>query len=75
MGIYCLTCRNKVNVDHHVFYDYAGPVKCFVCGGIMQARITRGVVTYLKSGGRTAMLPAPTTEQVRTLLPAPGLNA
>ena len=70
MKIYCLRCLNEINLDHRVFYDYAGPVKCFVCGEIMKVNITGEVVTHFVSEGRTAMLPVPTAKQLRPLLPA-----
>lgn len=75
MGIYCLKCLNKINLDHLVFYNYAGSVKCFVCGEIMLAKISRGVVTHLHSEGRTEMLPVPAVEQIPLLLPAPPMKA
>lgn len=36
MQINCVFCGNEVNLDHHVFLDYQGPIKCFSCGKKME---------------------------------------
>jgi hypothetical protein len=33
-----------VNLDHRVFEDYEGPVKCFICSAMMEMRTIRGFV-------------------------------
>jgi len=33
-----------VNLDHRVFEDYEGPVKCFSCSTMMEIRAIRGFV-------------------------------
>lgn len=44
MKIDCTKCDSEVNLDHEVFNDYQGPVKCFCCGTIMDIRITGGIL-------------------------------
>jgi hypothetical protein len=44
MRIQCLSCREEINLDHPVFYNYQGPVKCFGCGQMMQIRTIEGAL-------------------------------
>jgi DNA-directed RNA polymerase subunit N (RpoN/RPB10) len=44
MRIKCISCGREVNLDHTVFEDYEGPVKCFSCSTMMEVRTTRGFV-------------------------------
>jgi DNA-directed RNA polymerase subunit RPC12/RpoP len=44
MKISCIICGQEVNLDHVVFQDYDGPVKCFYCGTMMKLRSTQGAV-------------------------------
>lgn len=32
----CTIEENEINLDHHVFLNYQGPVKCFRCGKTME---------------------------------------
>ncbi len=43
MKIKCVSCGRDVNLDHNVFEDYEGPVKCFSCS-TMELRTIRGFV-------------------------------
>ncbi|MDP2896852.1 MAG: hypothetical protein Q8Q12_09885 [bacterium] len=47
MKINCLSCGHKVDLDH-VYDDYAGQVKCFACGALLEIRTEGG---HLKSVG------------------------
>ena len=49
MKINCLSCGFGVNLDD-AYDDYEGPVKCFVCGVILQVRTEQG---YIKQVGLT----------------------
>jgi hypothetical protein len=44
MRIRCICCGRDVNLDHRVFEDYEGPVKCFSCSTMMEMRTVRGFV-------------------------------
>lgn len=36
-------CGHKLNLDHCVFDNYTGSVKCFSCSRIMEVRTARGI--------------------------------
>ena len=44
MKINCISCEREVNLDHRVFEDYEGPVKCFDCGAMLEIKTTKGVI-------------------------------
>ena len=44
MDIKCLTCGRGINLDHMVFENYFGPVKCFSCSSMMEVKIKKGVL-------------------------------
>jgi len=44
MKINCICCGRDVNLDHSVFEDYEGPVKCFSCSAMMEVKSVRGFV-------------------------------
>jgi hypothetical protein len=44
MKIKCISCGREVNLDHTVFEDYEGPVKCFSCSTMMEMKTIRGLV-------------------------------
>ena len=44
MRINCLSCRHEINLDHPVFRDYHGPVKCFACGKMMDIKTIQGAL-------------------------------
>lgn len=39
MEIQCVTCGRAINLDHVVFENYFGPVKCFSCSSMMEVKI------------------------------------
>ena len=47
MKIECISCGREVNLDHKVFEDYVGPVKCFGCSAVMEIKTIRGFVDSL----------------------------
>jgi hypothetical protein len=47
MKIKCICCGREVNLDHRVFEDYEGPVKCFSCSTMMEMKTIRGFVDSL----------------------------
>jgi ribosomal protein S27E len=44
MKIKCMSCGHELNLDHWVFEDYSGPVKCFSCSAMMEVKTTGGEV-------------------------------
>jgi hypothetical protein len=47
MRIDCVSCGYEINLDHRVFDDYAGPIKCYCCGAMMEVRTKQGVMQSL----------------------------
>lgn len=47
MKIQCISCGRDVNLDHRVFEDYEGPVKCFGCSALMEMKTMGGLVDSL----------------------------
>ena len=44
MRVKCISCGNELNLDHGIFEDYSGPVKCFSCSTMMEVKSTGGEV-------------------------------
>ena len=44
MRIICTKCKSEVGLNHEVFRDYQGPVKCFCCGTIMDIKVKGGIL-------------------------------
>jgi ribosomal protein S27E len=44
MRVTCISCGNELNLDHWIFEDYEGPVKCFSCATMMEVKSTGGEV-------------------------------
>jgi ribosomal protein S27E len=44
MRVKCISCGNELNLDHWVFEDYSGPVKCFSCSTMMEVKTNGGAV-------------------------------
>ena len=44
MRVKCISCGNELNLDHWVFEEYSGPVKCFSCSAMMELNSTAGEV-------------------------------
>jgi hypothetical protein len=44
MKINCISCESGVNLDHKIFEDYEGPVKCFSCGAMLEIKTLNGVL-------------------------------
>jgi ribosomal protein S27E len=43
MKVKCVSCGREINLDHRIFDDYAGPVKCFSCSSMMEVKTAEGV--------------------------------
>jgi ribosomal protein S27E len=44
MRVKCISCGNELNLDHRIFENYSGPVKCFGCSAMMEVKSTGGEV-------------------------------
>jgi ribosomal protein S27E len=44
MRVKCISCGNELNLDHWIFEDYSGPVKCFSCSAMMEVKSTGGEI-------------------------------
>lgn len=42
MKVDCISCGYEINLDHKIFDDYSGPIKCFSCGSLMEVMIEQG---------------------------------
>jgi len=47
MKVECVSCGHEINLDHWVFDDYEGPVKCFSCSRMMEVKTAQGIVQSL----------------------------
>jgi ribosomal protein S27E len=61
MKINCISCEKEVNLDHEVFENYEGPVKCFSCGAMLEIQTSRGV---LGSINLVSGLPLHSTDEI-----------
>jgi hypothetical protein len=44
MEIKRLRCGHRINLDHVVFRDYFGTVKCFSCSSMLEVKTKEGVL-------------------------------
>ena len=51
MNMICIACNRDVNLDHVIFENYDGPVKCFSCGAMMEIRTVGGVLDSVAPQG------------------------
>lgn len=47
MRVNCVSCSYGINLDHKVFDDYSGPIKCYCCGAMMMVKTVQGVMYSL----------------------------
>jgi len=47
MKVQCISCGHEVNLNHSIFDDYEGPVKCFSCGSMMEVKTAQGKVFFV----------------------------
>jgi uncharacterized Zn finger protein len=48
MKVMCPSCGHDINLDHKVFENYLGAVKCFACGAILEVGSEQGFVYSIK---------------------------
>jgi uncharacterized Zn finger protein len=44
MKVDCISCGHEVDLNHDVFRDYEGSVKCFCCGTMMDIATSEGML-------------------------------
>lgn len=44
MRVNCISCGEELNLDHGIFEDHSGPVKCFSCSAMMEVKTNGGEV-------------------------------
>ncbi|MBW1768713.1 MAG: hypothetical protein JRJ65_16910 [Deltaproteobacteria bacterium] len=47
MRINCVSCGHEINLNHDLFNDYEGPVKCFICSTMMEITTTQGAINSI----------------------------
>ncbi|MBW2184189.1 MAG: hypothetical protein JRF49_10045 [Deltaproteobacteria bacterium] len=47
MRINCVSCGHEINLNHDLFNDYEGPVKCFICSTMMEVTTTQGAINSI----------------------------
>jgi hypothetical protein len=52
MKVECVSCGYEINLDHKVFEDYSGPIKCYCCGLMMEVKTAQGVMRRLMPSER-----------------------
>jgi hypothetical protein len=48
MKVKCTLCSYEINLDHEVFENYTGPVKCFACSAMLEIGTDHGFVYSVK---------------------------
>jgi hypothetical protein len=48
MKVNCTLCGHEINLDHEVFENYTGPVKCFACSTMLEIGTDNGFVYSVK---------------------------
>ena len=48
MKVKCTLCGHEINLDHEVFENYTGPVKCFACSAMLEVGTDQGFVYSVK---------------------------
>jgi hypothetical protein len=47
MKVESVSCGHELNLDHWVFDDYGGPVKCFSCSRMKEVKTAQEIVQSL----------------------------
>lgn len=47
MRVNCVSCNYEINLDHEVFNNYSGPIKCYSCGEMMTLKTKLGMTCFL----------------------------
>jgi len=44
MKVRCVFCGYEINLDHKVFDDYSGSIRCYCCGAMMKVKTAQGLI-------------------------------
>jgi DNA-directed RNA polymerase subunit N (RpoN/RPB10) len=44
MKVKCVSCGYEINLDHKIFNDYSGPIKCYSCSAMMEVKTAQGLI-------------------------------
>jgi DNA-directed RNA polymerase subunit N (RpoN/RPB10) len=47
MKVKCVSCGYEINLDHNIFNDYSGPIKCYSCSAMMEVKTTQGLINSI----------------------------
>jgi transcription elongation factor Elf1 len=64
MRINCLSCGHRFEADD-AYSDYEGPIKCLVCGGMMNIRIEEGMIKAMAPFAMTPPVSFPQQDETR----------
>jgi hypothetical protein len=56
MKVNCLFCGNQIFLNHKIFFNHEGAVKCFRCGAMMDIETTRET-SFTRSEKTSSPLP------------------
>jgi hypothetical protein len=68
MEIKCVNCGRPVNLDHAVFENYVGTVKCFSCSSMMDVSIKEKVLHEASLSAGQKPSPAARQKYARSIL-------
>jgi len=44
MKVKCVSCGYEINLDHKIFDDYSGSIKCYSCHTVMEVKTAQGLI-------------------------------
>jgi hypothetical protein len=44
MKVRCVFCGYEINLDHKVFDDYSGSIRCYCCRAMMELKTAQGLI-------------------------------
>lgn len=65
MKVKCLSCGREINLDHWVFDDYEGPVKCFSCSKMMEVKTINGMMYSIQTAAASENKRYPSLAETR----------
>ena len=44
MKVRCVFCGYEINLDHKVFDDYSGSIRCYCCSAMIEVKTAQGLI-------------------------------
>ena len=44
MKVTCISCGYEINLDHKIFNDYSGSIRCYSCRTMMEVKTAKGLI-------------------------------